>query len=174
MHPGQIRYRPRSGFTLIELLTAIAVLGIAGTIFVSLFVGSLNLADTSRGFRLASQLAEEQLAIAERLPERFNWPDYTDKTGEFLPLILVDGEEIVNRVSEPATMPSRPRPYRTTQALYGDYTWQAFARLPESGANHIEVLIEITWSDAAKSSGGGIRQYAISTLLPRAGREGGE
>jgi prepilin-type N-terminal cleavage/methylation domain-containing protein len=172
MQPPKARIRSRTGFTLIELLAGITVIGVAGTIFVSLFISSLNLAGTGRGYRIAAQLAEEQLANAELRPALFAWPPFDGRAGEYLPVLPADTEEKLGRIELPAAMPTAPRAYRQTDALYSDYTWQLSARLPEEGASHIEVLVEIAWTDTAKGSQRGIRTFTLATLLPRESREG--
>ena len=75
---SRTRKTRRAGFTLLELLTALAVLGVAATIFLRLFSSSYSLADTSRSHEVALNLAEEYLAAIQSNPERFAWPDLED------------------------------------------------------------------------------------------------
>ena len=68
-HPAS----PTSGFTLIELILAAAVLGIAVTIFLSLFFSSLRISDTLCNRTLAANLGESRLAAIVMAPEHFDW-----------------------------------------------------------------------------------------------------
>ncbi len=64
---------PASGFTLIELILAAAVLGVAVTIFLSLFFSSLRISDTLRNRTLAANLGESRIAAIVSAPEHFEW-----------------------------------------------------------------------------------------------------
>jgi len=50
------------GFTLLEILVALSVMGIALTMVVQLFSGSLRMASLSQSYNQAAQLAERKMA----------------------------------------------------------------------------------------------------------------
>lgn len=151
--------RGRAGFTLLELITALAVLGVAATVFLRLFSSSLSLASTSLSHEVAVGLAEEYLTTIQSSPERFDWPDLEDTaSGKIQPIRPI--EEIFP--TPPEAMPTLRRAYNRDHSFYRDFSWEAFAVLPEDEAQYVEVLVEISWTDE-----GYLRRFSLASIVPR-------
>ena len=160
--------RPRDGFTLLELLASLMVLSIAGTIFLNMFISSVRLGNTSRDHRVGLQLAEEYLTELQTRPGQFKWPHYEGNADTFLPVGSRTQDDLVLRAAQPSAMPTTKRAYNKTAALYSDFSWKAFSRLPEKDGNIVEILVDVTWTDDS----GRFRTFSLSSLAPREGREG--
>ena len=154
----------RMGFTLLELLTALAVIGIAATIFLRLFSSSTSLAATSLSHEVAVNLAEEYLAAIQSNPERFAWPDLEDTaSGKIQPIKPIENGEIEeNFTAPPAAMPTIRRAYNRDRSLYRDFSWAAFVVLPEGNAQYVEVFVEISWTHEDR-----LRRFSLASVVPR-------
>ncbi len=161
--------RDRGGFTLLELLTALAVLGIAVTVFFQLFLASKSLAESSLTHEVAADLAREYLASIRAHPEQFDWPNFdVAAVGESQDLSAAEGSDLDDVFAQPpAAMPTVRRPYDRERSLYQDFSWAASARLPEASARYVEVTVEIAWTTK-----GHPRVFALTTALPRSVVEG--
>lgn len=154
----------RAGFTLLELLTALAVIGIAATIFLRLFSSSVSLAATSLSHEVALNLAEEYLAAIQSNPERFAWPDLEDTaSGKVQPIKSIENGELEESfTSPPAAMPTIRRAYNRDWSFYRDFSWVAFAVLPEGNAQYVEIIVEISWTDEGR-----LRRFSLASVVPR-------
>lgn len=159
-----------AGFTLLELLTAMAVLGVAATIFFRLFSSSVALADNSQSHEIAANLAQEYLTQLQASPERFVWPNYDDaQAGESLSVTPVTGGAIEQKAVEPpVAVPTRRRAYERDRNIYHGFVWEAFARLPEPDAQYVEVTVDITWRDKR----GRAQRFSLTSAVPRSRGEG--
>lgn len=159
------KQRRNPGFTLLELLTALAVIGIAATIFLRLFASSNSLAAASLSHGVAVNLAEEYLATIQATPERFVWPDYDDAPiGEAHALKPIENGAVEENFTHiPEAMPTTRRAYNRDRNLYNNFTWEAFAVLPLEGAQYVQIIVEISWMDEGK-----LRRFSLGSALPRA------
>jgi len=161
----------RAGFTLLELLTALAVLGVASTIFLRLYSSSNSLAASSLSHEIALNIAEEYLTEIQARPDNFVWPDYdTIPPGEPQSLRTIeDGPLPATFTKPPTTLPNVVRANNRDRALYADFTWEAFVVLPPGPAQHVELMVEVSWTD-----GGRLRRFSMNSLVPRShGGNGG-
>lgn len=165
----ETKQRKSPGFTLLEMLTALAVIGIAATIFFSLFTSSNSLATTSQSHEIAVNIAEEYLATIQANPERFVWPDYDNAPiGEVHALKPIENGAVEEHFTHPPqAMPTTRRAFDRDQNLYNDFTWAAFTVLPHEGAQYAQLTVEISWMD-----GGKLRRFSLGSAVPRA-RNGG-
>ncbi len=165
----EAKQRKSPGFTLLELLTALAVIGIAATIFLSLFTSSNSLATASLSHEVAANIAEEYLATIQANPERFVWPDYDDtpigKAHALKP--IENGVVEENHTHIPEAMPTTRRAYNRDRNLYNGFTWAAFTVLPHEGAQYVQLTVEISWIDDGR-----LRRFSLSSALPRARGDG--
>lgn len=154
----------RAGFTLLELLTALAVLGVAATIFLRLFSSSASLAATSLSHEVALNLAEEHLAAIQSSPERFAWPDLEDAaSGKIQPIKPIESGGVEESfTTPPAATPTVRRAYNRDRRLYHDFSWEAFAVLPEGDAHYVEIIVEISWTDEGR-----LRRFSLASVVPR-------
>ena len=168
--PCRVLRPNRAGFTLLELLTALAVLGVAATIFFRLFTSSVSLADSSQSHEIAANLAQEYMAEIQASPERFVWPVYEDApSGESLPVVPVAGGVIEQKAVEPPiAVPTRRRPYERDRSLYHGFVWEASSRLPAPDAQYVEVTVDITWLDKR----GRAERFTLTSAVARSRGEG--
>lgn len=161
--------RCRAGFTLLELITALAVLGVASTIFIRLYTSSQQLAKASRTHEVAAAIAQEYLTLIEVHPELFVWPNYAEHpNGASLDIRPRENSPVEgNFVDTPTAMPIARRAYERERALYTDYTWAATARLPKPDAQYVEVTVEITWTLQGR-----LRRFLLTSTVPRPLAEG--
>lgn len=166
---GEFIRRRARGFTLIELLTALAVLGIATTIFLQLFTASQSLAKSARTHTIAAEIAEERLVLLQTHPEWFVWPNYLDHpAGDRAPVTVRETGPIQpNFVEEPDAVMISRRARNRERALYNDFTWEAFAVLRDETDNHVQVTVTVSWQ-----LDGRIRQFALTSAVPRTQAEG--
>lgn len=171
--PGNKRNK---GFTLVEVLTALVVMGVATSIFFSLFFASLALGESSRWQRVAAGLAEERLAHLQNNPGSYEWPDFSDhEPGELLPVTLPDPDgAVLNRATPPATMPTGdPDGAYTREAnFYAGFEWQIEARLPAGAPtqNHVEVVVKIlriSNGSGEERKGRKARVFALTSCMAR-------
>ena len=156
-----------SGFTLLEVLTALFVIGVATTVFISLFRSSLALSHTSTHNAVAAQIAEEYMVELQVNPKQFAWPNFDGETGKLLPIKLKDEENPVYRVSEPTAMPTLDAPYLRESNLYSDYDWHAQARIQNDDSNFVEVLVQVSWSQTGRR-----HHFYLTSTIPRSVGEG--
>ncbi len=176
----RIRAAHTSGFTLFEVLAALAVLGIATGIFASLFVASMNIGHLNQSSAMAASLAEEQLLIIRNHPQGFAWPDAaTLALGAFAPVTALERPATgpaetksstveLSATTLPAMMPFDPSAYTRARNFYEQYTWQAFARLPEPDAGYLEVATVIRWQEKGKP-----QSITLTSAVARSVVEGG-
>ncbi len=160
--------RSRNGFTLIELLASLMVISIAGTIFISMFISSMRLGNASRDHRVGLQLAQEYLTELQERPDQFEWPNYDGKVDTLLPVDVKANDDDVQKATQPSAMPTTKRSHVKTDILYSDFSWKAYARLPDKDSNVVEISVEVTWSDDT----GHDRSFTLSSLASRESREG--
>lgn len=160
----------RAGFTLLELLTALAVLGVASTIFLRLYSSSISLAATSRSHEIALSIAEEYLTEIQARPDNFIWPDYdTIPPGDPQSIRPIeDGPVAATFTQPPATPPNVLRANRRDRALYADFTWEAFAVVPPESEHYVELIVEVSWMDEGR-----LRRFSMNSLVPRSHGGGG-
>ena len=160
----------QAGFTLLELLTALAVLGIAATIFFRLFTSSTSLAASSVSHEIAANLAGEFLTEIQTSPERFVWPDYDDVAiGQPQAIQPVEDGPIGKKITDPPViMPTVRRAFNRDRSLYNDFAWEASAVLPAKDAQYIEVTVELMWNDR----GGRTQRFWLSSAVPRSQAQG--
>ena len=156
--------RGSAGFTLLELLAALAVLGIASTIFLRLFTSSNSLAASSLSHEVALNIAEEYLTEVQTRPENFVWPDYDETPpGEPQTIQPVENGAVEETFAQPpSTMPNLRRAYDRDRNLYSDFTWKIFAISPQDAAQYIELIVEVSWTDAGR-----LRRFTMSSMVPR-------
>ncbi len=154
----------RAGFTLLELLTALAVLGVASTIFLRLYSSSNALAASSLSHEIALNIAGEYLTEIQARPDNFVWPDFdTIPPGEPQALRAIeDGPVSATFTEPPAALPNVVRANRRDRALYADFTWEASVVLPPGPEQHVELIVEVSWTD-----GGRLRRFSMNSLVPR-------
>ena len=153
------RRAPRQGFTLMEVLAALAVVSVAATFIITLFVSSMTLSQTRRSRRVAAGLAQEQLELLARQPDLFAWPAL-DQPGAFEPVTAKSGEA---GFALPTVMPSNEREARREAAFHERFFWQAHARLATPDADYVEVTVAVGWNPQRAQS-----SVALTTALPRA------
>ena len=161
--------RTEDGFTLLELLTAFLVMGAAVTIFLQLYTASMSMAKSSRAHKVAANLAEEYMAEILVTPARYTWPKL--KGGEAdvgLPITLRGhaGEPVL-QAQPPTALPTYKPAFNRERTLYYNFTWQAYARLPDPSAKYVEVLVVVKWLQAGRE-----REFALTSCVPRSFTEG--
>lgn len=141
--PGQ-----RSGFTLLELMVALAVMGVAISIFVQLYTVSLDFAKTSINSRIATAVASEQLHLMQRHPERFLWNISAPGADERFEINLgPDDPKAGNPAQAPAIMPAELSAVAREEVRYGAFRWKAFGELRHN-ASYYEITVVVHWTES--------------------------
>ncbi len=159
IQPLPMRVRSQAGFTVMEVLVSLAVIGIAVSVFISLFRLSLTLLENSRGERIAAHVAEEQLTLllARPVTDGLDWAGFWQApVGEPYRLSTFKPAET------PAAMPTERPAYAQTKNDYEGCAWEAYARLPEGGAAYVEVSIEVSWAMSGRE-----RRFILTSCVPR-------
>jgi prepilin-type N-terminal cleavage/methylation domain-containing protein len=166
---GFNRKQQAGGFTLIEILVALAIVGVATYIIISLFSSAFSLAQNNRARRVAGALAEGQLADLMRNPAKYAWPDLkAAKVGE-LSEVSVRGEtDKGGRVFDaPSVMPIDKRAFNREQSFYGKFSWDAYVKLPKENVPHAELTVVVRWRSQGRSDA-----FALTSCVPRSVMEG--
>lgn len=162
--------RGQAGFTLLEVLVALAVMGIAIQVFVSLFNHSVDIGATARYRSLAAHIAEDQLNAITRAPEQFRWEVPAMNADVLFPVRLAEDDPPAgNPVPLPLAMPPEESAYRREEQTLGRFRWQAFARLPSANAAYYEVTVAVRWKDAARD-----QVVTMTAAVPRVAVPGGK
>jgi len=162
--------RERAGFTLIELLVALAVLGMAVTIGVSLYFASVGVCRSNRSDSTAAAIAEEQLAVLVSSPSAFVWDSvFKVPAGELAPVSLKGAKD--PRQPQPAEIPGTVNdqlpPDVREAAFFKKFTWEAFARTTVEEPDLVEVTVAVRWMQEGKP-----RCVTLTSGIPRFAAEG--
>lgn len=152
----QTKRRGRScGFTLVEALVALGVASVAITTLLSGITSSAEIASRHQDRRVAAALASEQLLAVNQVPQDFVWPG-TELLANGEPHALAMAGEVggagQRTFSPPSTLPTNRRAYRREENLYRKFTWEAYARLPQSDSPYVEVIVVVRWRDAQREN----------------------
>ncbi len=154
--------RRQRGFTLVEVLAALAVISVAITVIITLFVASVTLAKTNRSRKVAAAFAQEQLELLQRQPGLFEWPTL-DTPGQLMSVTATSGTATL---SAPEAMPAVEAAAQREEAFYDAFTWEAFARLPRADAAHVELTVVVRWAPQTRGSA-----FILTSAMPRASVE---
>lgn len=135
-----------AGFTLVELVTALAVMSAALAISVSLFGNNIQLSRELRNNRVASEIAETQLALLCAHPEEYDWSfDSPGADGLFLITPRPDSQLVQSGTLLPDTELATKRAQEKTVTLHRSFQWHAWGRLPSQSSTYVEVTISVHW-----------------------------
>ncbi len=133
-----------------EVLVALAVIGVATWVILSLFMSSMKLETNARSMRVAADLARDRLADIVARPEAYQWPDSESITVETgAPLILKDGDEQPD-FAMPAVLPAHARAREKEARFFERFAWQAYVKRPAAGQGHYELLVSVRWEEAQR------------------------
>lgn len=160
--------RKNSGFTLIEMLVSLSVIGVAVSVYVSLYTSSLEIGDSARNRTIALSLAESQLqqlvlepgAYLWQIPQPLNLDRMEVKLSE-------DDPKVGNLFPLPSAMPPDRLANKRETNIFEKFRWQAFAQLPSLDSSHVRVTVTVRWPEGAKES-----MVALSSIIPRSQVEG--
>jgi len=160
--------RENSGFTLIELLVSLSVIGLAVSIYVSLYTSSLEIGDSARNRGIALGLAEAQLQQMLLQPGAYLWQIPAPLDLERMELKLsADDPQAGNPFPPPSSMPPDRLSNKREKNIYSKFRWQAFAQLPALDSAHVNVTVSVRWTEASKES-----VVALTSIIPRTQVEG--
>lgn len=163
---GEIRQE--RGFTLFEMLSALVVMGVAVSIFFQLFIGAINLKDSSSKSQSAARVAEKKLTWVRTNPEAFEWPRYEEaKPGALLPLFLEGETTHVTQAGRPSEKPTDQRASERTLAHYKNITAELYTSLPAPDANHVLIVAVVVWTVEGREE-----TFSLTTTMPRSATEG--
>jgi prepilin-type N-terminal cleavage/methylation domain-containing protein len=174
---GKAFLAARGGFSLVELLTALVIMGIATTIFIDLYTASVTLAETNRGQRVATSLAEECMAYILSRPGEIDWTAVSE-SGPKLTRVRLPAS--LERVEPPAAIPTNERSLNRVQNQYASFAQDAWARIPtreadsveaegEVGAEYLEVVVFVRWQQDGRD-----RFFSLTSAIPRNKTQGSE
>ncbi len=161
---GKVRHdMKRSGFTLIELIVALAIISIAGTVFVSMYLSSMEMGRTARNRTMAARLADEQLNTLVRHPEQYQWNIPAEPNVEPFPITLAGSQGSTNNaVGQPSVMPLNQNAFRREETLYNNFHWTARGRFPNLNSAFCEVTVVVHWVESGRP-----QMLALTSALPR-------
>lgn len=160
--------RHERGFTLLEMLTALVVMGIAVSLFFQLFIGAVNLKDSSSKSQSATRVAEKRITEVRANPDAFEWPRYEEaEPGALLPLYPVGQSTHVSRAGQPIEQPTDRRASNRTATHYNDLTTEVYTSLPSADANHALIVVVVAWTVDGREE-----TYSLTTTIPRSATEG--
>ncbi len=151
------RIHRSSGFTLIEVLVALAVVGVAVTVFFSLFSSSIRFAETSRNESIAASLAEEQLVAVCQNPSSFNWGLKAAAPGQ---LVTVNASAAGSTAQ--FTAPALAAISESEKNLYEQFSYKIFAKVPSAEAAYVEVIVAVEWTEAGRN-----RVFTLTSTVAR-------
>jgi type II secretory pathway pseudopilin PulG len=151
----------------LEILVALFVIGIATSIFMQMYSGSLRLSKMGTQFSVAAQAAEEALIELQVNPEQFTWPDLSVEPGVAKPIFSSDGTSFVHQVELPSAMPSDESADRRERNLYRKFHWTATAAIQQEDSNFVLVVVTVDWKQ-----GGRNRMFYLTSTVPRSVVEG--
>ena len=144
-----------AGFTLMEVIVALAVVGIAATIGVSMFVQSYSLGTDVRDRRIAYGIAESILTEIQRTPAAFEWPAANEQ------LQPVTKKDTGAKVAPPAVHATYPAANTRVEAQYDKFAWHAYVKQP-ADIKSCELTAVVSWL-----SDGRTRSVTLTVLAPR-------
>jgi len=147
----------REGFTILEIVVALAILGVAVALFISLYNASDFLIQDSRSTKVAAELAAEQLADLTANPEAYTWPALV--AGESGEVALISGQ---TKLAPPGSEPTDKQAGERELTFYDRYAWEALAKLPTETAEFIEVSVVVRWVERERK-----RSFTLTSYLPR-------
>ncbi len=161
-------YNRTRGFSLLEMLAALVVMGIAVSIFFQLFLGAVNLKDSSSKARSAARVAEKTLTQVRANPSAYEWPRYEEAVaGTLIPLLLKGEQTHVAPAGQPAERPTDRRANERTLAHYSNLTTETYTSMPSADSNYVEVVVVVDWTVEGRRE-----SYSLTTTVPRSLVEG--
>jgi len=140
----------RAGFTLIEMLVALSVVGVATTIFMTMYMRSMDLGKLSRNREVALSLAESQLGLLVLNPKSYVWDTGAPNADGLFRIRVNEGDPRVGLPAEPpAVMPFDKAARAHQQAVYDQFRWRAFGKLGPQGLFY-EVFVDVYWQQQGR------------------------
>lgn len=155
------RCRDRGGFTLLEVLTALVVAGVATTLFIQLYLASVDLAKNNRAERVALQLAREFVNEIVAVPQRIDWSKIEGPTEDLIDLGRIHFAEM------PSTKPLERRAGERTKWFYEGFTVEASGRIPHENAQFVELVVRVGWQGKRRTD-----YVALTSAIPRSAAKG--
>ena len=147
---GRGRFGTSSGFTLLELMVALAVMGVGVSIFIQLYSASLDFAKTSVNSRIATAIANEQLHVMQRHPERFLWNISAPGADERFEITLgPDDPKAGNPATLPSVMPAEIAAVAREESRHSNFRWKAFGELRHN-ASYYETTVVVRWTESGR------------------------
>ncbi len=161
VHPGTRERRGSAGFTLMEMLVGLTVISVAVTLFVTLYMSSMDLSRRASNRTIATRLAQETLTAITASPGAFVWQTSAGVEDTRFPIEATgDDPSKGNPVALPAALPAEPVSFRIQQDLFDRYRWEAFGKLAVGGA-YYEVTVVIRYVEQGRE-----QLVALTSALP--------
>lgn len=158
----------RAGFTLIELLVALSVVSVATTIFMKMYMTSMDLAKLSRNREVATSIAQEQLNLLVMDPASYAWDlERANEDGLFRIRKNVDDPRAGLQARPPSVLPLDRRAREHQEIVYDQFRWRAFGKLGARGL-YYEVYVDVYWDQ-----GGRERYMTLTGAVARSEAEPG-
>ncbi len=152
--------RGTRGFTLLEMLAALAVIGIAVSVFTALYVASLDLSYTASDESVAANIASERLAGIIAAPASYRWLTQGSEDIRFAIQLTGEDPPAGNPVELPGAMPADPSAFRRQDVLFSRFRWEAFGKLVPGGA-YYEVTVIVHYERDGRK-----QMMAVTSALP--------
>lgn len=139
-------------------------MGVASSIYLSLYSASSAVAQSNRSKQTAANLASEHLSAIVANPDQYRWPDFDNKPYGALYRVLREGdaELPLKQVDPPHVSPTTELASEREKNFYAGFSWEAFTVLPAEDADYVEVLVNVWWQEQGRD-----RVFSLTSCLPR-------
>ena len=163
-HLNRVVLSRKAGFTLLEILVALVIMGVASSIFLTLYSASSAVAQSNRSMQAAANLAGEYLTAIIANPNQYRWPDFDKKPyGALYPVLRVGDEGLPSKQADPPRVrPTNEQASEREKNFYAGFSWEAFTVLPAEDADYVEVLVNVWWQERGRD-----RVFSLTSCLPR-------
>lgn len=155
--------RRRQGFTLVELIVSLAVISVATTILLQLYMASTDLGYLAQNRDIAASIAEGHVSQLVADPGGYVWDHANpDADGLFRIRRNADDPRAGMKTPMPEVLIPDDTSFEHQKAVYDKFRWSAFGRVPSPSSAYVEVTVDVQWTQKGK-----IEHVALTSVIPR-------
>lgn len=163
-HPVWVIGSRKAGFSLLEILVALMIIGVASSLFLSLYSASSAVAESNRSMQTAANLAGEYLSAVVANPDQYIWPDFDEKPYGALHSVIREGDtkSPLRQADPPSVRPTNEQASEREKNFYDGFQWEVYTVLPAEDADYVEVFVNVWWQERGRD-----RVFSLTSCLPR-------